>query len=310
LLIDEFDVLLHHPNFNTAEFFGALRSLSTRTDGLALVTASRTSIAEMNRRSQEINPIGSPFFNNFTEVRLPPLNSKEVGRLIDRMLEGTGIVFSQHNQAYIRHMSGGNPYLVQMAAAAVFEAIIQEKVGKDGSAAAGRMLRDWSALHFADLWHRLDQKAQMVMKILALAEIKRYTKHQDSLPQRLEQLDNYELELRWLRDLGLIEKTDSTEERDGKEKWRISAGCFVSWIVASGIMTLPSTPQIVDAQERTERIAALRGQIKEKRRRLWWRNEQSAKYGLAVDPFIPNEIEDLEHEIADLEAQLKDLNES
>ena len=72
-MVDEFDVLLHHENFNTAEFFGALRSLAIQTDGLAMLTASRMMVGEMNRRSQEINPLGSPFFNNLIEVRLLPL---------------------------------------------------------------------------------------------------------------------------------------------------------------------------------------------------------------------------------------------
>ena len=59
LVIDEFDSLLNHPNFN-AEFFGALRSIATRTDGLAVITASRLSVAAMNRLSHELNPLGSP----------------------------------------------------------------------------------------------------------------------------------------------------------------------------------------------------------------------------------------------------------
>jgi Cdc6-like AAA superfamily ATPase len=64
LVIDEFDTLLHHPKFNNTQFFGALRSLATRTDALVVITASRLSVAQMNRKSQEINPYGSPFFNN------------------------------------------------------------------------------------------------------------------------------------------------------------------------------------------------------------------------------------------------------
>ncbi len=82
LLIDQFDTLLHHDNFNTAEFFRALRSLSTTTDGLALVTASRMSITEMNRRTLEINPLGSPFFNTFMEERLPRLRPEQVYQLL------------------------------------------------------------------------------------------------------------------------------------------------------------------------------------------------------------------------------------
>jgi hypothetical protein len=109
LLIDEFDTLLHHVNFNTAEFFGSLRSISSKIDSLAFVTASRMPIAEMTRRSQEINPNGSPFFNNLIEVRLPHLREVQVDQLLDHALEGTGVSFSQEERAYIRRATGGHP---------------------------------------------------------------------------------------------------------------------------------------------------------------------------------------------------------
>ena len=76
LMIDEFDVLVNHPNFD-GEFFGALRSLAIHTNALAVITASRKPVAEMNRQSLELNPYGSPFFNNFAEVRLIPLSPAE-----------------------------------------------------------------------------------------------------------------------------------------------------------------------------------------------------------------------------------------
>lgn len=42
LLLDEFDTLISHPILNSAEFFGGLRSLASRSDGaLALVVGSR-----------------------------------------------------------------------------------------------------------------------------------------------------------------------------------------------------------------------------------------------------------------------------
>src|SRR5262249_42579679 len=122
LLIDEFDVLQQHPNFNTAEFFGALRSLSIQTNALVLLIASRLPVAEMNQLSYQINPLGSPFFNHLIEVQLRPLRSSEVNELIDRTLEKTGIAFSSEDRSYIMRMTGGDPLLTQMTAAALFEA--------------------------------------------------------------------------------------------------------------------------------------------------------------------------------------------
>jgi Cdc6-like AAA superfamily ATPase len=48
LIIDEFDALLNHPSLK-GEFFGALRSMATRTDGLVVIAASRLSVSVMNR---------------------------------------------------------------------------------------------------------------------------------------------------------------------------------------------------------------------------------------------------------------------
>ena len=222
LLIDEFDALLHHPNFNTAEFFGALRSLSTRTDGLVLITASRLSVAEMNRRGQEITPLGSPYFNPFTEVQLLPLNPTEVDRLLDQTLTGTDVTFSQDDRAYIRRMAGQHPYLTQAAAAALFDAIAQGKVGEERYHTAGRTLRRRTAAHFDELWRHLKPGAQTAMVILTLAELKGQVDRRDFDMGDLGRLDWYDPELSRLADLGLV-------ERDDGERWHVDWGNFAIW---------------------------------------------------------------------------------
>ena len=50
LLIDEFDYLFNLPNFKTLDFMGPLRVLAMKSDGLVLVTASRLSVAQLNRQ--------------------------------------------------------------------------------------------------------------------------------------------------------------------------------------------------------------------------------------------------------------------
>jgi hypothetical protein len=59
--------------------------------------------------------------------------------------------------------------------------------------------------------------------------------------------------------------------------------------------------------ERDEKIAALRAQLREKRRRLDQRKLQAARFGVSVDPAVTLEIEDLSLEIADLERQVRAL---
>ncbi len=241
LLIDEFDSLLHHPNFNTAEFFGALRSLSALSDGLILVIASRLSIAELNRRSQEINPLGSPFFNTFTEVRLLPLQLEEVDQLLDQMLKGTSVVFTAEERAYILRMAGRHPYLVQTTAAALFESIAQGKTGNERFSTATITLRRWTNAHFEDLWRHLSREAQTVIVILVLAEMKGHLDGQIFDVSTLGQLSRHKPELERLADLGLVERNQDDDERTNSDRFpewqhtrcRVSAGSFVLWLTST-----------------------------------------------------------------------------
>jgi hypothetical protein len=243
LLIDEFDSLLHHPNFNTPEFFGALRSFSTSTDALTLVIASRLEISEMNRRSAEINPIGSPYFNTFNEVRLRPLHPDEVDKLIDQTLMGNAVIFSKDDRSYISRMVGRHPYLLQMAAAALFEAVVKRTAAEELYNEAGKILRDWSEAHFDDLWRYLSPEAQTVLVILVLSEMNGHINKRDFDTGDLGKLDWYNTELNRLADLGLVEKENGEAWHADwgnfviwhGTRWRISAGCFIWWVVDNAI---------------------------------------------------------------------------
>ena len=83
LLLDEFDVLLHHPILNCAEFFGSLRALTSRSRGaLALVLASRRSLSTLNDDTQGFSRGGSPYFNFLSEITLGPFTDKDVAALL------------------------------------------------------------------------------------------------------------------------------------------------------------------------------------------------------------------------------------
>ena len=62
VMLDEFDALLNHPILNSAEFYGSLRSLSSRFTSLGLVIATRRSLNQLNVDTQQINPHSSPLF--------------------------------------------------------------------------------------------------------------------------------------------------------------------------------------------------------------------------------------------------------
>ena len=168
LMIDEFDVLLGHPTFGTAEFLGALRSFATRTNGLVVITASRLSIAQMNRLSMSNNPYGSPFFNNMTEVRLSGLDRQEAEHLIDTTLQkaGNAIAFTAADRTFIYTLAGRQPFLLQVAAASLYDALIglvDKKIIGHGPIdlntaydRAQALFLERSAAHFEDLTRALE----------------------------------------------------------------------------------------------------------------------------------------------------------
>jgi hypothetical protein len=307
IMVDEFDVLLHHENFNTAEFFGALRALAIQTDGLAMLTASRMMVGEMNRRSQEINPLGSPFFNNLIEVRLLPLRPIEVEHLIDQTLEATGVTFSAEDRAYIMRSSGRHPFLVQIAAAAVFECVAQNLDASMRYTQADQTVQGWAAVHFEDVWQRLSPKLKQTALILALAEFSQVAEP----PSATNTLSNDDHDMRWLAEGGLIETT--TEQRCATWRanhWRICAGSFTRWLIESGRwieLPQPEGSSPIDTAERREQISFLREKTTTLRRRSQVLELQHAQQGSSTDPKIITEIEDLQRAIATDERELRRL---
>jgi len=246
LLLDEFDVLLHHPNFNTAEFFGALRTNATNVGGLALIIASRLGVAEINRRTAEINPVGSPFLNNFATERLYPLNRGEVDGLIDYMLGDSPIIFSRDDRAFVHRVAGGHPFLVQAASAAMFQQIAIRQQGSDRYTAASRRFYDSISHHFSDLWRYFDSNAQAALVLLTLGELEGKIQGRDFNIQDLQDLDWYEPELRKLADTGIVESegdipwTDLSSNfvRAGERRWRVAPASFIWWVA---LELLPKT---------------------------------------------------------------------
>jgi hypothetical protein len=209
LLIDEFDTLLDHSRFGQAEFLAALRSLATRTDGLALITASRLSVAQMNRKSQYGSPSGSPFFNNMIEVRLPHLSRDEAQSLLVDTLKAIkdGVAFEPADLELAYSLAGRHPFLLQIAGASLFDAIA------DGTAAPRTALRARAedlfqrraAAHFDDFWRTLDEPHQRTILVLAMAEQASRLQPTALDWQQMAALPWFENDLRHLAELGAVE---------------------------------------------------------------------------------------------------------
>lgn len=150
LLVDEFDYLLNHPGLNTPELFGALRSLVSRSNGaFSLVVGSRLPVWRLHEATHGENPEGSPFFNILGEITLGSFPDADVKSLLDL----AGERFTAADRQGIREVAGGHPFLLQAAAAALWEA------GEEGLEAPearrafmARQLRREQRAHFHDTW--------------------------------------------------------------------------------------------------------------------------------------------------------------
>ena len=162
LLMDEFERLLLHPSFQDPAFFALLRSLATRTGGLAIITASRLTVAQMNDQGRSLLEIGSPFFNNVIEMRLRPFDDVTVGRF----LQQTGDAFTPEDRRFVRRVAGRHPFLLQALCAA-----LAETTGSDRQARAAELFYERIAFHFDDLWRTLDDRTRTTAVILSLVEL-------------------------------------------------------------------------------------------------------------------------------------------
>jgi hypothetical protein len=243
LLIDEFDTMLHHPNFNKAEFFGALRALATGTDGLALVTATRQSVHDMIILTQALNPYGSPFFNQFTELNLGYFDDIAIRELLAQALSNSAIQFDDRALAFLRRIAGRHPYLLQAGGAALYEAVSRGLAGEELYLSATKAFCHSTAAHFADFWSHLTPAAQTALAILALGEVQGQLDRRAFDTGDMGKLDIFRSELEKLVEIGVVEEvTDKGLHFDWgnfvlwrDRQWRIAAGGFVWWFADSVI---------------------------------------------------------------------------
>jgi hypothetical protein len=225
LAIDEFDTLLHHPGFCTLEFFGLLRSLANQTDGLAVVMASRLSVAELNTRTQELSPTGSPLFNIFIDEKLRPLRAEEVDSLIDALLTGTGMQFTHEDRQFIVRLSGRHPFLVQLVGSALFDAKSAKLRRKEAYLKAAESAAERARPFFDDLWRHLEPRAQVGVVAVFLSEAGGDLTWAEFNTSDLARQKWYGPELGRLADAGLIEP-----DQTGTIPWRLTAAAFASWL--------------------------------------------------------------------------------
>lgn len=201
LLLDEFDALFRHEHLHHSEFFGPLRSLSSTTDGgLTLITASRLSVADMNRCTQEQNPTGSPFFNNNIQLSLRPFTEDEVERLFQ--LSDLNNV----ERSLISAAAGRHPFLLESA----IMVLIETRTFSPSQKEMFDILSERVSAHCADQWHCLSKSQQHALRMVICGE------QQSSILAELSSALNHLC-------------ADGIVERNGAG-FRIASGLLLDWI--------------------------------------------------------------------------------
>lgn len=228
LLLDEFERLLTHSNFQEPTFFASLRSMATLTGGLALVFASRLSVTEMNKAGQSILKAGSPLFGYVIPVPLRPFKRKTV----DKVLNRGGEALSDEERRFIQRMAGCHPYLVQAMAAALYEA-----PSKDRQSCAAVTFYDQVSYYFEDMWQALSEQARTAAIILSLVEMYSRTLGKEFDCSEFKGGDAFGIGLGELNDLRLAEKVDEDWQLNRQhlccwqgEQWTMGAQAFAWWL--------------------------------------------------------------------------------
>jgi hypothetical protein len=223
LLLDEFDSLLYHPVLNSAEFFGSLRSLASRSRSVALVIASRQSLATLNKNTAEFSRTGSPYFNFLDEITLKPLPDRDVADLLRQARDR----FNADDRRFILGAAGGHPYFVQAAASELWDAY--DEIGDDAEKrrlVAGRNLYHKAEMVLGDTWRLWSPAMRKAFTAVALDYLPTLLPDHEFYISRLTRdLRDLEPELQSLARQGYVEEDTSIPGG-----WRVRAGVFLWWL--------------------------------------------------------------------------------
>ena len=164
-LLDEFENVTTNQNFGP-DFFYGLRSLAIHHN-LALVTSSRQELIELCH-SDAVR--SSPFFNIFANINVGLFNADETRLLIARLLQGTGILFTEDEVNEIYRMAGYHPYFLQAACYFLFEAYAKDLPLAERHQNLQKEFREEANPHLADYWHNSHDHEKIVLTVLALLE--------------------------------------------------------------------------------------------------------------------------------------------
>lgn len=224
LLIDEFDVLLYHKALNSAEFFGGMRSLASRSRSLSVITSSRQSLSQLNAATQQINPTGSPYFNIFSEIVLGSFSTSDVDELISQGNEK----FDRFDRDFIRFLSGGHPYILQTLSSTLWEIIDSDEYNNRSLAynEACNRVKLSIRQHFDDCWRYWTSPQRQAFTVIGLSQISDLiSKRAFNVGELIEDLRDLQPEIDDFTRVGLLKK-----DNQAASGWYIIQPILLWWL--------------------------------------------------------------------------------
>ena len=221
LFIDEFDDMLLHPFLGKKEFLGALRSLATWKDSLAIVITTRSTVKELNEHTKRDIHRGSPYFNHFLEMILGPFSPEAFKKLLSK----AGNLFTEPEKFVLLRFADHNPHFLQIAAHTLWDAYLTEKI--DGT--DNRLKLVWkhlcrqSSITLEDAWNYWTLRTKEVLAIVIIDDMPRLIENKGFETESFRsQLGNCTVEIEFLEDRGYIKNSNG--------KYIISSQVLAWWL--------------------------------------------------------------------------------
>jgi tetratricopeptide (TPR) repeat protein len=166
LLLDEFETALQpNPVYSDTAvwaFMANLRSMMLSGRDLTVVVATRRSLVQL---APSAGPAGSPLFNAFQFSSLLPFTKSEIEELVAKMPPAAGSL-SEMEQGWLFEVSGGYPFVVQLALSILFRYHVNRSPF-DLSAAMQELAAAVDA-PFTALWSGLSTTEQDLLSIVGI----------------------------------------------------------------------------------------------------------------------------------------------
>jgi len=221
LLLDEFDYTSYNPDLGDT-FYDALRSLTTRTENISYVIATRTGLVAL----QPTDKSSSPLFNIFTRITLGPFQEDEVHSLLFDYFARADLDISLAEKLcsespFLYDVTGYHPFFLQTLCYHLC-ARLDEPDWPLGQARKGalRAFEEDSTPHFEYYWTVSSQEEQRLLRMLAAKQ---------PIDQEL-----HEALLEDLEDRCLVVQTGEIEQ-----EWQLFSSFFSNWV--NSLIHIPAT---------------------------------------------------------------------